>query len=417
MTELLSQTGRILLMVLFLCASACCSGTETAVFSLSRRQILHLRRSGERWGRLIADLLDKPSDLLGALLLGNLIVNTLFFAASSVLMLAVERQNGMVAAALVALATFFSLVLFGEILPKSMAYAHPERFSRITALPLALLVRLLTPGVRIVRLFISEPCLRLLLGPRRQAKDLTGDEFKALIEASRQQGLITPRQGRLFADIVDLNLLRVRHVMRPRVDLVACDIRDDVAKVYKRMQSSRSTLAFVGDGNLDELLGMVTCRDLLLQPDHSLSELLHPVLFVPEQKSVESLLQYFRKMRVDTVAVVDEYGGVAGAVQVEDIAQTLFGPLEVKHDQEPVQQVGPFQYRLAGHLAIYEWGAALGVELDQVDVATVGGWVTMLLGRLPHPGDEVTWQHLRFRVESVEQHRVGWVLLSIGSHE
>lgn len=417
MTELVSQAGRILLMALFLCGSACCSGSETALFSLSRRQITSLRRSGERWGRLTADLLAEPSNLLGALLLGNLIVNTLFFAAASVLMLAVEPQYGMGAAVLVALLTFISLVLFGEILPKSLAYAYPERFSRLMALPLALMVRVLTPVVGLVRILVSEPCLRLLLGPRREGKNLTGDEFKALIEASRQQGLITPHQGRLFTDIVDLNLLRVRHVMRPRVDLVACEVSEELPAVCRQLQSRRSTMGFVYEGRLDNLLGTVTTRDLLLQPNSSLSELVHPILFVPEQKTVESLLQFFRKMRVDTVAVVDEYGGVAGTVQVEDVAQTLFGPLEVKNDQEPLQQVGPFQYRLAGYLALYEWGAALGVELERVDVATIGGWVTMLLGRLPRPGDEVTWQHLHFRVEAVKQHRVSSVLLTIGFHE
>ena len=217
------------MMIVFLCGSAYCSGTETAFFALTRRQITAFRQSKHRLERMVGTLMESPSDLLGALLLGNLVVNTLFFALSSVLMLKVEQQAGAPVAAAVAVGTFLCLVLFGEILPKSLSYANPQRFSVCMALPTVVLVKVLTPAVALFRWLLAEPVLRLLLGTKRHPDSVTGGEFKALIQGTLARGLITPHQGRLFTEVINFNLLRVRHVMRPRVDMVACDVSDSVS--------------------------------------------------------------------------------------------------------------------------------------------------------------------------------------------
>ena len=163
----LEYFARLLLMGVSLCCSAYCSGTETAFFSLSKRQLKRLRDTGHRLPVLVANLLLKPGDLLGALLLGNLIANTLFFSAASVLVLKIESHVGVIAAAVVAPATFVCLVLFGEILPKSISYANPERFSVWVALPTAILVRTLTPVVTMFRWLVAEP--RPAIASRRRA--------------------------------------------------------------------------------------------------------------------------------------------------------------------------------------------------------------------------------------------------------
>lgn len=404
---------RVLLMAVFLCGSAYCSGTETAFFSLSKRQVKKLRDAGQRLGRLVADLLLKPGDLLGALLLGNLIVNTLFFATSSVLMLKVERHLGVTPAAAVALVTFLCLVLFGEILPKSLAYANPERFSVWVALPTLVVVRVLTPIVTLFHWLVAEPVLRLLLGTGDRHRTVTGDEFKALIEATRAKGLINEQQGRLFTEVVSFNLLRVRHVMRPRVDMVACAAVDDRVHAQKLMIDHCVTTLFVYEDQMDHVLGAVELRALVMSPSASLVELVRPVQFVPEQKTVESLLQFFRKMHVDAAIVVDEYGGVAGSVSIEDVAEELFGPLQSSESMEPIESLGSGRYRLSGSLPIHDWIKAFGLRPAQTGVATVGGWVTALLGRIPRDKDRVCWRHLKFTVERMHKHRVVSVILRL----
>jgi CBS domain containing-hemolysin-like protein len=111
--------------------------------------------------------------------------------------------------------------------------------------------------------------------------------------------------------------------------------------------------------------------------------------------------------------VTDEYGGIAGSVRLEDIAEELFGDADVTTDQEPIEQVGPFQYRLSGDLPIHDWADALGIDLDETRLATIGGLVTALLGRIPRPGDVATLGHLKLTVERVHKRRIETVILSL----
>jgi CBS domain containing-hemolysin-like protein len=413
MGSLFEYLVRLLLMGVFLCCSAYCSGTETAFFSLSKRQINKFRESGHRFPVLVADLLNKPSELLGSLLLGNLVVNTLFFATSSVLMFKIEQQVGVLAAAVVAIVTFLGLVLFGEILPKSLAYSNPERFSVWVVLPTVIVVRVLTPLVLIFRWIVAEPILKFVLGTSRKKKNVTGEEFKALIEATRERGLINDQQGRLFTEVVNFNLLRVRHVMRPRVDMVACAVNEAPASSHARMMEQCVTNLFVYEESVDNIVGLVEFHDMILHPEASFVELLRPVHYVPEQQTVERLLQFFRKMRIDTAVVVDEYGGVAGSVCVEDVAEELFGPIQFEKAMKPFEQLSSGQYRLPGNLPIHDWIKAFGVRPQQTGVSTVGGWITALLGRIPKKNDVAHWQHITLTVERMQRHRVASVIMNL----
>jgi len=405
--------GRILLMCAFLCGSAYCSGTETAFFSLSKRQVNRLRETKPRFGTLVANLLNKPTDLLGSLLLGNLIVNTLFFATSSVLIVKVEHDIGVVAAAIMAPVTFFCLVLFGEILPKSISYGNPERVSVWVALPTTIVVRLLTPVVTMFQWLIADPALRILIGKDRKQHNVTAGEFKNMIKATQERGLINERQAHLFSDVVTFNLLRVRHVMRSRMDMAVCSVNQDSSKAQRIMLDHCVTSLIIYKDQIDNVLGFVKIRDLVLAPERSLEELLQPVQFVPEQQTVESLLQFFRKRRADTAVVVDEYGGVAGSVSVEDVAEELFGPLQAHDVAEMVEKLSPGCYRISGSLPIHDWTKAFGLQPDRTDATTVGGWITGLLGRIPQKDDVARWRNITLTVERMQRYRVESVIMTL----
>lgn len=173
-----------------------------------------------------------------------------------------------------------------------------------------------------------------------------------------------------------------------------------------------TTLVLYG-GQIDNVLGAVEMRDLVLAPKAPLAELLRPVPFVPEQQTVESLLQFFRKRRVDTAVVVDEYGGVAGSVSVEDVAEELFGPLQPHDATEMAELLGPGRYRLSGSLPIHDLTKAFGLRPGRNSVATVGGWVTALLGRIPQEDDVARWRHVTLTVEHMERHRVASVIMTL----
>ncbi len=411
--QVYENLGRVLVTLCLLACSAFFAGAETAFFSLTRRQIKQFNASTNRLEKLVASLLRKPAHLLNCLLLGGMTVNVLYYAISSVLVLHAGRAWGWGAATALALATFILLVLFGEILPKSFVYLNARPLAIAAAVPVFFIVKGFGPMALFFRFLFLEPVLRLFFGRARQSQAMTLAEFRSLVELSRRRGLLTPNENRLLAEVVDLGLLKVRHVVRPRVDMVACNVTDSPDAVRKRMLTRHLTKVPVYARNVDNVVGLIHLRDLFLKPTASLDQIKQPVHFVPEQKTVESLLEFFRKTGTDMAVVVDEYGGIAGTVQLEDIAEELVGRMDATAGIEPIQQLGPFEYRLAGDLAIHDWADVLGIDMEETRLSTIGGLVTTLLGRVPRKGDVAHIGNLRFTVERVRRHRIETVILTL----
>lgn len=400
-------------MLLLLGGSAFFSGSETALFNLSRRQIELLKKSKNRLHNLTAGLLRKPSQLLGCLLFGNMTVNVLFFALASVLAARINQVMGGGFAAITALVSFVVLVLCGEVLPKSLAYANSRSVSVIAAVPVFLCLRVLAPVLSVFKFMFVEPALRLLLGHPRHSKPMTQSEFRLLIEQVRKRGLITADENKLLTEIIELGFLKVRHVMQPRVDMVTCAVTDSAERARELMQANQLTKLPVYRRTIDDVVGAVHLRRLLLEPTASLQHLAEQVHFVPEQKTVESLLEFFRQTHTDTAIVVDEYGGIAGLVRLEDIAEELLGPMESTEAVEPIEKIGPFEFRLAGNLPIHDWAEAFGIEPSETRLSTLGGLVTALLGKIPKTGDVTYLKNLKFTVERVKKHRIETVILKL----
>jgi CBS domain containing-hemolysin-like protein len=413
--QVYQNIGHIVVMIVLIGCSAFFSGSETAFFNLSRRQIDLLRKSKHRLQHLAARLSHKPKQLLGCLLFGNMTVNVLFYAFASVLTVRIGRQVGAGAAAITASVSFALLVLFGEIVPKSIAFGNSRSVSIAAALPLVLLLKIFAPLQFLFRVLIIEPSLRLLLGPAHPPKPIGTVEFKSLIEHVRKRGLITAEENKLLTEIIELGFLKVRHVMRPRVDMIACSVTESAQTARELMLKNHLTKLPVYVQTIDNIVGLVHLRHLLLEGETSLDKIVQRVHFVPEQKMVESLLELFRKSGTDIAIAVDEYGGIAGSVRLEDIAEELVGPIDITEGIEPIEQTGPFEYRLAGSLSIHDWADAFGINPEEAKITTIGGLVTALLGKMPKSGDVAYLEDLKFTVEHVQKHRIKTVILTLKS--
>ncbi len=406
------NVGHLIALAALLAGSAFFSGSETAFFNLTRRQTKQLKASRLKVQRLTARLLRRPGQLLTCLLLGNIVVNVLYYAISSTLVFRLKTNWGLGAAAGLALGTFLALILLGEILPKSLAYTNSRSFAVAAAVPVYLCVQLFRPVAFIFRFFLLEPVLRLMLGHRRQGEALTLNAFRSLIDLSRRRGLITEDEDKLLGEVVELGFLKVRHVMQPRVDMVAVEVSTPSIQANAAMRDAGRTKLPVYVKDIDKIIGMVHLRQLLLDPAAPLDRLVQPVHFVPEQKTVESLLEFFRKTETDMAVVIDEYGGIAGSVRLEDIAEELVGDVDTTQEVEPIEQLGPFRYRLPGDLAVQDWADVFGIDLGETRMSTVGGLVTALLGKIPQKGDTAALGNLTFTVDRVRRRRIEAVILS-----
>jgi len=401
------------LMGLLLAASAFFSGAETAFFNLSRRQINQLQKSAHKLQRLTYKLLSQPGELLSCFLFGNMTVNVLFFAAASILAFRIEGQFGVTAAAVAGFIGFASLVIFGEVLPKSLAYANSKAICIAASLPALVFLEIFTPIITVFRVLLVEPALRLIPGPAKRPRAITTGEFKMLIEAVQKRGLITAYENTLLSEILQLGFLKARHIMRPRVDMIACNVEDSNRSIREVMQKHHLTKLPIYSKTMDNMVGMVSFRRLLLSPNSPIDKLIEKVDFVPEQKTVESLLEFFRSSGADTAIVVDEYGGIAGSICLEDIAEELLGPIGSTDQVEPIKQIGPFEYRLAGNLAIHDWAEVFNIDPQQTKVSTIAGMVTAILGKISKPGDVAHLRNIKFTVDQVRKNRIESIILTL----
>jgi putative hemolysin len=408
-----------LLVLLVMALATTYVGTIEAAFSALMR--LSLRLTVERNGRAagLGPYLDDPVLLFVPLrlLLGLIIAVTTIFLAT---LTGVDdvKDPGVL---LLSMAGFF--LVFEHLLPLLIVRRDPERVL-IRLLPtFTLFERILKPvTLSLVGLITTLRPVRHNKETQTEAQENgseaaeTGDAAHAYLEAGEQEGLIEREERRLIESIVDFGDTLVGEVMTPRPDVVAVPIDITLAglrQVFVEQQYSRVP---VFKETLDHIQGFVFIKDLLRlldeQPsDQVVPRLLRPAYFVPETKKVSELLKEFQRQQVQSAVVVDEYGGTAGLVTIEDLLEEIVGEIRDEYDveSESVQDEGNGVFVFSGKADIDEMGERLGVEIPRDGFGTVGGYLVTQLGRVPASGETFEIGGLHIEVLDVERRRVGHV--------
>ena len=405
--ELLPWAGLVSLIF----GSGFLSASETALFSLDAST---RARAGLRAQRL----LERPRDLLIAILLGNLLVNLLFFAFAPRVLSSAGVENRFYAG----LVALLAILLGGEILPKTLALRAAVPFARLAAVPLSLAMLPLSGVGRAVSSML-DLALRTLGDAAQPESPISAEALAEVLEQSANEGLLAVGEADLLAEIVELSSLRVREIMTPRVDVVVLDLEDEPeehSEVLREAVAHRQSWLPVVRGGADKVVGQVELRVLLTQSERPLSQLVMPVKFVPEVARVLHTLQSMRDDRVGEAVVVDEWGGMAGIVTLEDIFEELVGELRVEGEalEKPVVPIGEGRFRVSGGLSIRDWNEAFGARLVPTEFETLAGFVTAMLGRIPKRGDEIELEGgLRVAVHEVRGRRVLSVELYVAEEE
>ena len=399
-------TSFLLLAVLLGC-SAILSGSETALFSLSKYQLGQFRKSNHRLQRMVARLMSDPRKVLLTILMGNTTVNVLIFASSYVISEHLG-QFSPVLASVWGLVTVMLVIVIGEVLAKTFAISVASTIAPPVALLIGALQTVLTPLRVVLEYLLVVPLSRLLVGgPDRGARKVTVDELKALVDLDEYSGAIAPRENDMLQEVVALASTRVASIMIPRVDIAAFDLADGRDELLAMLRTRRHTRIPIYEGDVDHIMGLIHARDLYLNADVPLAKLVQPVGFVPEQMTADKLLAHFRESRTQFAIVVDEFGGASGLVTMKDVVEQIVGDIEQPHDQAPlVEQTGPRSFRMAGQVNIQPWYEAFGIDHPDYRILTLGGLVTAKLGRLPREGDELRIGQARLTVEQMKGKRV-----------
>ncbi len=411
----------LLLMLALLALSAFFSCSETALFSLSPDAARRLR-SHRRIDDLLTLLHKEPSGLLAAILFGNLVVNVLFFCTGSEAAGRLAQGRGEWFEALGGVLILLMIILFGEIIPKAIGITHPSGVLHITAAPLRSWFYFTRP----FRLFIHWLLKRIGLhegSVSSRGTYLTQGELKELLDAVQHEPGFGSHEKEILEDIVNLPDVRVREVMVPRVRVLRRPLDTDLAEMLDQARQHEYSHVLIYRDKDDDPLGYVNIRDVFMSSVQagSLEPLIKPLIFVPEMKRADVLLREFMTHDWQIVAVVDEYGGLAGVVTIEDLLAEVVGDFEPEKVDE-IQKLDDVTYRLHGQIPIRAWrqlftGFLPGQEVDTLAFDTLGGFVVSLLGHMPHPGDSVSVRNLQLTVETMHQRRIGTVLLRLNEPE
>ena len=407
----------IALPVLLSC-SAFFSGGETALFSLSRHQRLQMSRAKSIAASAITRLLDEKRALLVTVLLGNMFVNVLYFVMGTVLLIGLHDREvlGATAGNIFNIAALLLLILIGEVLPKLVASQYALRWSVFAAVPLLLIHRVLSP-LRITFLAVIVEPMSRLLAPKHQPAELSAEELETLLELSQHHGVIDDREEKLLQQVMSLGQMKVADLMTPRVDIKAFNLADDPKQLIEIAARTRVSRLPVFHNDLDQVAGIVYTRQVLQTKPRNLSEvepLIREVKFVPELQRADRVLVDLRKSSTSLAIAVDEYGGTAGLVTLEDAVEQMVGQIADHHEVVPeVQSIGPDRWRVSAGLGIHEWIVVFGPIAPIASVSTVGGLVMARIGRVPKVGDLTTVGNVSIEVEKMDGLRIESLLLQL----
>jgi putative hemolysin len=403
----------LFLLLVLLLVSGLFSGSEAALFSLSPAQLQQAAASGNPLRRLTARCMANPERTLRNILLANTMVNVLLFSSSFVLFNGLAARFGDWLTPLSAAVSILLVVVCGEVVPKIIGLSLAERVAPFSALLVAGAGYPFAALGRVIDLLLVQPFDRLLFAARPASSAPTGyitpDELKALLELSHRGGVLRRTEDMMLREVINLGYVRVRDVMVPRVEVVACPLAEDPAAVRALLAARRLKKLPVYDGSIDNIVGLVHAKALWFNPDRPLRELLAPVRFVPELITCEQLLHHFRETRSQLAIAVDEFGGMAGLVTLEDVLERVVGEIYDPHDRPTLpelEQRSPTEYDVSGQLSLTYWSETFGLQRLRERVATVGGLVVARLGRPPRVGDTVTVGNLALHVLAVQHRRV-----------
>jgi len=402
---------------LLIACSALLTGAEAAYFSLGRAR---LRRLGGNSGSPAAGtepLITRPHDLLVTLLVGITIVN--IGAAALAAAVAVDLFGARWGVLVEVVMMILLLTTFGEVLPMTVAVKRPEAFLRVAERPVAWLGAVLWP-VRALLAGLSALVVRLVGRGQVAAAELSEEELRTLVDVGTREGIVEREEREMIHKVFELEDTPVRSLMVPRTDMFCLDVETPTGEILPALREHLHSRVPVYEDSIDVIVGILYTKDLLpfvagLPADFDIRAHLHPPYFVPESKRADALLQEFQAKKLHLAIVVDEYGGTAGLVSLEDLLEELVGEIADEFDEPErlIHRVDPTTFRVAGKLPIEELNSVTGLTVSHESYDTVGGWVLDLFGRVPRAGERLSLPELTLTVEKMERTRIVEVLLAL----
>ena len=420
------------LLVLLLLINAFFAMSEIAVIALNDAKLQHQAEEGNRRAKILARLVKEPSNFLSAIQIGVTFSNLLASAVAAdqfagilaeklaFLPVAPAVLQGVSLVLLTLLLGYFTLVV-GELVPKRIAMCFPEKVAFGVAPVLGWIYRVERPLVWVLSRSTNGVVRLMGIKPESEQERVTEEEIRMMVDVGSEKGVIEPGEKDMIDNIFDFDDRTAGEVMTHRTEVAALEITATVREAVELATQEGYSRIPVYEDDIDSIVGILHVKDLLPLVDANntdtlkIADYVRPVLFVPESNSCTDLLRAFREKKVQMAVVVDEYGGTAGVVTMEDLLEAIVGNIQDEYDddEEEYFRLPDGSYRIDGTLSLEEVEKLLKIKFDdEEDYDTLGGLLTDRLGRIPQKGEhpQVEIGRFRFTVEKVEDRRIAQVL-------
>jgi putative hemolysin len=425
--------GEILFLVFLTFLEGFFVAAEIALVSVRRSRIDQLVEEGSPAARRVRRLINDPGRFLAVSQIGLTFIG--FFASAFAAVSLVDGLQGLFTgfgvdpdtaggAALVIVTIILALftIVFAELIPKSIALASPERFALVLSRPIDVIARLLGPMVTVMS-GITRWVARSIGVDINQEAQISADELRLIVERGGEQGILEAEEEQMINAVIELGERRVHEVMIPRVAIAALSSDAGLEEAIDLVVEVGHSRIPVYRESIDEIVGILYAKDLLpyLKPDAgprpALRKLLRPPVLVPESMTIDDLLHELQRRKVHIAIVLDEYGGTAGLVTIEDLLEEIVGEIQDEYDvEEPmVVRLSDHEARVDGRADVDELLELFDLDLELEDAEeydTVGGLMYHRVGGVPSPGDSIEVDGLRLTVETTDGRRVGKVLVT-----
>jgi CBS domain containing-hemolysin-like protein len=406
---------------------------EIALVTVRRTRIEQLSEEGNRSARRVKRLVGDPNRFLAVTQIGLTFLGFLASAYAAVNLTtslqAVLAGSGIpilsssaeiIALIVVTLILSLFTIVFGELVPKALALAHTEAFALRLSGFVDVLLRVLSPLVAVLTAITKR--VAGLFGAADHAEGvMSTEELRILVERGGEQGILEAEEEQMIHAVIELGDQRIHEVMVPRIDMVSLAASASLEEVIDKVIDEGHSRIPVYQDTIDEIIGILYAKDLLpfLKPSADgrpgLRSLLRTPVFVPESMSVDDLLHEFQRRKVHIAIVLDEYGGTAGLVTIEDLLEEIVGEIQDEYDEEEplIVRLSDDEARIDGRADVDDLGELFDTDLgleDEDEYDTVGGLIYHRIGGVPKPGDQVQVDGLTLTVETTDGRRVGKVL-------
>ncbi|HZZ66206.1 MAG TPA: hemolysin family protein [Candidatus Baltobacteraceae bacterium] len=402
----------ILALVVLVLLAAFFAASEAALVSVSRLRARSMAERGIARARAVEELTDDRNRFLTSILVGNTIILLVADSLATYVFIRAGIPNGAIISTVV---MTFVLLLFGEIIPKTLAVSDNERWALRLAPAMQRMAWLLTPLVMFFQWMTN-----VLLRPFgiRHAHQLfvTEEDIRTLVNVGAEQKVLEEQEREMIHSVIEFGDTIVREVMTPRPNIVAVSVEDSPQRALDMVIAEGYSKLPVYQDSKDDIIGVVHDRELLIAlangslSSTSLRSMMRPVEHVPENKKIAELLREMQRNKFTLAIVVDEYGGTAGLVTMEDLLEEIVGEIRDEHDEgeeEPVRILDEHEAVIDAGVNIEDVNAKLGTHLPHEEFETIGGFTVGLFGRLPNEGEEVeATDHTRLRVERMRGRRI-----------